>query len=454
LELHLCAHRVTKARVRVATLGIALGHPVAVQVPAFSDTTLLDFEAVIIDADGVIEELTSQIASYQENGVVSTAESHMLTFYLRKRKKQLDEFLELGRPLIAFCSTVHTIPTGSNVDPKIDVGSYLPGTGRNFYTSAGENIVFEGPQPYKAFADRVTGVLRFRAIMDPSPGTPLFYLKGTKKVLGAIITEPKRWILLSPHLKPNPEVISPGQHSHGHRFVEAALALFKDRPVAGTDFVPPAWQGAVVLSSERPLLDRRDAERKALLEAEQALLETEKALKAIDESKRAFTSKGDVLMDTVAGLLRMLGLVVEPGPEVKDDLIAKGYGLIFVVEVKGRDKTGAAEKDARQLESWVSRYAHEHDSEAEPKGLLVINGYKDLPPQERKEPTFPHAMLDYVQRKNQCAITGMQLLCLALEAQEKGNQAAIAQELASTVGIFPRYGGNDWKGRIEVTPGR
>jgi len=438
-------------QIRVATLGVTLIHPATNRVEMFSRNTLLDYEALILDVDGVVKEMTGNMPSYASTGRVERQEADAIEYYLEERRKQITEIQKLGRPVIAFCSSTHTILVNS-ARPDINIGSYLPGAGPAFHSSAGENVVFQGPEPYKTFAQKLDDLFCYAAILEPCPGKPLFFLKGTKKALGAVVEQSGKWTLLSPKLKPTPRTIISQNLTHPHRFVEAALELFRTRTVSGTEFAPPAWQSSYILQPERPLLDRRNAERQALQQAQQKLSATEANLKALDELKRAFTSNGDVLVDIVANLLRSLGLTVEPGPEVKDDLIARGHGHVFVIEVKGRDKTGSGEKDARQLDSWVSRYAHEHDQEKEPKGLLIVNGYKDLPLDQRMEPTFPHAMLDYVQRKQQCAITGTQLLCLALEAQQQRNEAAIVGELGATTGIFPRYQGNDWSKQIAAPP--
>src|SRR5258706_15126620 len=94
---------------RIATLGITLSHSAATRVTGFSDTTLLDFDAVIVDSDGLIHEMTASMAGYKATGRVEANDAQGITFLLGERKRQLNEFLELGRPVIAFCSSISAI---------------------------------------------------------------------------------------------------------------------------------------------------------------------------------------------------------------------------------------------------------------------------------------------------------------------------------------------------------
>ena len=51
----------------------------------------------------------------------------------------------------------------------------------------------------------------------------------------------------------------------------------------------------------------------------------------------------------------------------------------------------------------------------EPKSLLIVNGYYELPLEERKEDVFPNQMLKYANKKEQCLLTTYQLLKLFID---------------------------------------
>jgi hypothetical protein len=117
-------------------------------------------------------------------------------------------------------------------------------------------------------------------------------------------------------------------------------------------------------------------------------------------------------------------------------------GLPAVAEIKGKAKS-AAEKDAAQLEKWVATYHAEH--EQQPKGILVVNGWRDVPLAQRDaKPTFPEQMLAYARGRGHCLITGLQLLCAWIDAENDPSRAAdIANEIMNTVGVYE--GHTSWR---------
>lgn len=89
--------------------------------------------------------------------------------------------------------------------------------------------------------------------------------------------------------------------------------------------------------------------------------------------------------------------------------------IFAVVEIKG--VTGsAAEKHAAKLEKWVSTYYEEN--EVKPKGILVVNTYRDQPLIDRPEVSFPHQMLKFCSQREHCLLTSTQLLSLYLDVKK------------------------------------
>ena len=105
-----------------------------------------------------------------------------------------------------------------------------------------------------------------------------------------------------------------------------------------------------------------------------------------------------------------IGLKVEIGKAGKHDLLIRNKNYFGVIEVKG--VTGSASlKHTRQLLQWVMENAPEED-DPEPKGILVINPFKDRPLADRKESAFPENVKQFARGHNLCLITGLQLFCL------------------------------------------
>ena len=98
----------------------------------------------------------------------------------------------------------------------------------------------------------------------------------------------------------------------------------------------------------------------------------------------------------------------------------------------------AAEKHAAQLEKWVAQYIEEN--EVSPKGMLIVNGFCDMPLNERLEDVFPQQMLKYCVSRGHVLLTSTQLLCLYIEVCKNPicKEERIT-ELLSCVGKYERY---------------
>jgi hypothetical protein len=107
------------------------------------------------------------------------------------------------------------------------------------------------------------------------------------------------------------------------------------------------------------------------------------------------------------------------------------------MEIKGVTKS-AAEKNAAQLEKWVSTFIEKE--ERIPKPLLIVNAFCNIPLEQRTEDIFPNQMLSYSTSRNHCLISTTQLLCLFIEiSQNPDCKDERINELLTTVGVYNRY---------------
>lgn len=119
-----------------------------------------------------------------------------------------------------------------------------------------------------------------------------------------------------------------------------------------------------------------------------------------------------------------------------------------VVEIKGVNGS-AAEKHAAQLEKWVSSYYEENA--IKPKGILIVNAYKEKALKDRPTDTFPHQMLNYSQQREHCLLSSIQLLGLYYEFKSNPDKKEeLIDKLLSHVGVFPDF--KDWKLFLSVEP--
>ena len=80
------------------------------------------------------------------------------------------------------------------------------------------------------------------------------------------------------------------------------------------------------------------------------------------------------------------------------------------------------------------------ENEVSPKGMLIVNGFCDMPLNERLEDVFPQQMLKYCVSRGHVLLTSTQLLCLYIEVCKNPicKEERIT-ELLSCVGKYERY---------------
>jgi hypothetical protein len=151
-------------------------------------------------------------------------------------------------------------------------------------------------------------------------------------------------------------------------------------------------------------------------------------------SKALFAGFDKPLENAVGRLFKMLGCRVEPGPKARDDLLLQYGKHVAVVEVKGLVK-GAREEHVRQTMAWVLGYNERRGKR--PKGLLVVNAFRNTPPQKRSGLAFPHAVAAEGQKHGLCLMTSLHLLAFASECQErKRDPREVMRRILSTTGVL------------------
>jgi hypothetical protein len=134
-----------------------------------------------------------------------------------------------------------------------------------------------------------------------------------------------------------------------------------------------------------------------------------------------------------------LGVSVDLRDESREDLVLHWKGKVAVAEVKGYSGS-ARERDAIQLNKWVSIY---HDAHGiEPKGVLIVNAFRERPLRER-DAAFPNQMLAYSNKREFSLVTTLQLFLAELAADEdpKAVEEFVGQ-LFSEVGVVASF--TDW----------
>jgi hypothetical protein len=113
------------------------------------------------------------------------------------------------------------------------------------------------------------------------------------------------------------------------------------------------------------------------------------------------------------------------------------------LEIKGLSKS-AREKDAAQLEKWVSEYTVAHDRV--PKGILLVNAWRERPIDRRDQPAFPAQMVPYATNRNHCLCTTSQLLSALTLSTTRSKRDAFLRTLFITNGVLEGW---EWRDALE-----
>ena len=165
-----------------------------------------------------------------------------------------------------------------------------------------------------------------------------------------------------------------------------------------------------------------------------------------EQRKILFAGSGKEMEDQVKDILEEMGCTFMGGLQDGEGLIFKYNDRIAVVETKGVSG-GALEKHAIQLEKAIIEYYSSH--EIMPKGVLVVNVYKDTPLDDRNVAPFPSNLISYSEKRDHCLITGLQLLGLYIDRKDNPDKKAqVIASIFSTSGVFGYY--QDWRGFLKL----
>lgn len=207
-----------------------------------------------------------------------------------------------------------------------------------------------------------------------------------------------------------------------------------DRKAAARTDDLPEWADLYRIGNERQeieLLEKLYAEK---VKIEEAIALQFAELGKFRYYKQLLTASGKPLEQIVKFVFEEIGLEILPTEDNRDDLMIRTGAHIGVIEIKGV-KGSASEQSAAQLMKWVSTYYADHGKE--PKGILIVNAFRDKPVVERTEKPFPAQMLAFAERMKFCLLTTTQLLGIYFEyKQQRLSLEDIKKMLFDHIGIL------------------
>lgn len=448
-----------------------------------SVVSAFDYDVVIWDVEGTANRL--RILGDNFSGVPSldTAASINLLEGIKRRREEFRELVELGR-------VVAVLASGSEIF-SVDSGKRRStGTGRNekivrvhedidllsFVVPAVECEASRGLE-IEIADERIRPLWRttakgwlYRGILTKWPGDPLLRVANTNKTVGSIsehtsggvlVVLPEPWVPEEENEDDEPErtnettaanQVTAGVDGEAHDIEESEdesedrlfnakeLVRWLEGLVVQDSADVPDWLDSFWFAEEIGLNAEVLAVQRKISDLETDKERLEAALAAGGQWKRLITGDGAALERQVLLAFEALGFEALSVVRGRSDLRIAMGDQRFVIEVKGTRKS-AAEKHAAQLEKWV---AEEAASGIPAKGVLVVNGWRELPLDQRTEPVFPAQMIDYSTARSHCLISGLQLLSV-VRAVQRGEVSAdeVAGALASTSGRL--RGWDDWR---------
>jgi hypothetical protein len=386
-----------------------------------------------------------------------------------RREAEFSELLNMGRVLVViarppqscYADTGERKYSGTGRHPKItnivkpfDLLSAIPGEDNELIRSGGQRVVIEGDAPLSTLLRKYKDFIRYTAVISKPAGNAIARVRGANRAIASVnrVTTGGYLILLPTFNFETESSDEETDEAEDEQWLPEAESFQYDlvsaiEQVTGIEGRSwPRWADRYLTTAQRQLRSDVIKQQKRVELARAKLAKLQRQTEESEAQNQLFLGTGRTLELEVKEVLELLGgVITEPEPGRDDWKVSFPEGDA-VVEVKGVTKS-AAEKQAAQLEKWVAIAFEETGKQ--PKGLLVVNTWRELPLEERTKKDFPDQMLPYCRGREHCLATGLQLLIIRSDVERHPGQAAFwRKEILQTSGLLKVK--EDWRSVIEV----
>lgn len=401
--------------------------------------SLYDYDTVIINSN--ISFVASGVKKINgEEGLCLASEiiyNYELIF--EKLRKQIIDLLKEGKNIYVILNNDEKYYYLDDITKyEFNCFAYLP---IDFYYDVlvGKEFIVENKEPYFSFFSKIKNYVSYSNIIRCSYIEKLLTTKNNDKTIGGFCNIEKGKIIFLPNFSYSKLVSFYSSQKKDNRdeiFIKALLELENNLSITVEEKLPE-WTNDFHILNEKEILSQISDTEKEINKLQYELETQNKELDLIRNYKYLLTATGKPLELIVKKVLKEIGFELLETEDNRSDVIAKYKNRDIVAEIKGLTKS-AGEKNAAQLEKWVSEFIEVN--EKEPKAILIVNGYCNLPLNERKEPVFPNQMLGYAIKREQCLISTYQLLKLFIEIKENPDKAnALIMDWINTVGEYKNF---------------
>jgi len=426
---------------KILNLGPNIAHEEVKNANVLENFSFLDYDAIILDLNRMFGIYCSK---YNVDRSVSkplfNREAYSaISEHQNILKRNITDALSHGKSIFVYTPILEkyyyqyyqiTYGTQNKRLKEVTLTNFdiLP-TNFEIFPVKGENVQFiknNKNNNYQPLHTMNNGVFFYDSYFEKHDGTPFLNIGDTSKTVGFHKKYENGNIIFVPRLKDY--YVS----SYTNSFVESILQVVENLNPVG-EVTLPEWSENYYLPGEKNKKNNLEELKSQVDQLQTKIKVTTEELSKLNEKKVLFCSDGFLLEEKVGEIFSELGFELMNTECNRDDLILKYGEKIAVVEIKGLGKS-AGEKNAAQLEKWISTYLIEN--EITPKGILVINGFKNDILEERKE-VFPKQMLKFSEPRNHCLIAGINLLNIYFEFLENPDKKEELIDLIfSTAGVL------------------
>lgn len=402
-----------------------------------------DYDAVIIDTGDLLGNYReSGDSPYLNKRLLTVNESHRIVDDFRKIKEQIIEYLKQGKTIFVILGNnddCYIFKSDWELGNKeiLNTNSFLPVMIDIQYLT-GEKYERCDNRIYNAFFYKTSETIFYSAQFNVKGAIPLLKIPNSDKMISAELPFEKGRIVFLPDN--NVDYEDEGNfEKYKKLYLDELYKLIDQLYHSDADFSLPEWSNSFTIFDEKKQLDKLNSDIQKLERLQKKIANEQAKLEAIQQYKALLTETGLVLESIVKKVLSELGFELQKTEIGRSDIIAKYADTYIVAEIKGVVKS-ATERHANQLEKWVSIFRDDNESKPNPKPLLIVNGFKDIPVFERTEDVFPAQMHKFSVARDHALVSTTQLLCLYIDIKTNPDKKdTLIKELLSTIGVYNRY---------------
>jgi len=409
---------------RIINIGVPIENDNTESIDILSDNTFMDADLVTINLDMLFYQIHGSHKAIGQKIKITQTRFNFVKKKLNERISEINELLIRGGTVVIEIPSQSkfqyqlTYDNGESMrqTETIDYLSLLPIEPIELTNKTGRNITPTEPLSKNSKVLFFCKYQQYQAIISGKNGHPILKIKNTNYIVGKYYKYKKGIILLLPQFD---VIFSDFKNNKSLKFdyfdIVRELVSYISNKNDLNKIPIPDW-ATQIFPYEMEINTQFQNLLKEESKIKNKINETKLQVSQLAELKLLLYGTGNQLEEKIEFIFRQFGYEVKKPKGNRDDLIIKYKHDVCVVEVKGVTKS-AAEKHSAQLQKWVSNYHVENNHN--PKGLLLINTYKDTPINKRREDDFPNQMMKYVKQMDHALLTTAQLFSIYLDFEQK-----------------------------------